>query len=233
MIRLHRYGWRAQAEKQTPPVGRCWQPDQRKHTHICFDLLKIAGGSSINRVVGSAPYLASKPTPTTETIMKIPLRKPPGARNVVIEAGRHVGTVVQVAHVGLQPAYERDGPTYATLGVAVEFDEGVIARTIRISQHPSSLFFGLQVACSLGDADELDLGDLLGKAVACEIEHRDTWPTIRSFGPTETFDVVPAARSPLIQFDVDALERGEGRDEFLKLHPDIRRAISRRVRVRP
>src|SRR5262249_9567071 len=109
----------------------------------------------------------------------------------------------------------------------------VIARTIRISQHPSSLFFGLQLACSLGDADELDLGDLLGKAIVCEIGHRDTWPAIRSFGPTAIGDVVPTVRSPLIQFDVDALERGEGRDEFLKLPPDIRRAISQRVRMRP
>jgi hypothetical protein len=28
------------------------------------------------------------------------------------------------------------------------------------------------------------------------------------------------------------LEKGEGHAEFLKLHPDIRQAISRRIRVR-
>ena len=166
--------------------------------------------------------------------MKIPLRKPPaGARNVIIKDGRHVGVVVQSVNVGLQPAFEKDDPPVPSIGVAVEFPEGVIARSIRISQHPSSLFFALQQACGLGDADELDLGDFLGKAVACEIENRGIWPTIRAFGPVETFDIVPTVSSPLMQFDVEALERGEGRDEFLKLHPDIRRAISQRVRLRP
>ena len=166
--------------------------------------------------------------------MKIPLRKPPaGARNVIIKDGRHVGVVVQSVNVGLQPAFERDEPPAPSIGVSVEFAEGLLARTIRISQHPSSLFFSLQIACGLGDADELDLGDFLGKAVACEIENRGIWPTIRAFGPVETFDIVPTVRSPLMQFDVEALERGEGRDEFLKLHADIRRAISQRVRVRP
>jgi hypothetical protein len=169
-----------------------------------------------------------------ETILKIALKKSPaGARNVIVKDGRHVGVVVQSVNVGLQPAFEKDEPPVPSIGVAIEFIEGVIARSIRISQHPSSLFFALQQACGLGDADELDLGDFLGKVVACEIENRGIWPTIRAFGPVETFDIVPTARSPLVQFDVDALERGEGRDEFLKLHPDIRRAISQRVRLRP
>ena len=68
--------------------------------------------------------------------MKIPLRKPPaGARNVIIKDGRHVGVVVQVAHVGLQPAFEKDDPAVPSIGVSVEFPEGLLARTIRISQH--------------------------------------------------------------------------------------------------
>jgi hypothetical protein len=82
--------------------------------------------------------------------MKIPLRKPPAsARNVIIENGRHVGVVVQSVNVGLQPAFEKDEPPVPSIGVASEFIEGVIARSIRISQHPSSLFFALQQACGL------------------------------------------------------------------------------------
>lgn len=165
--------------------------------------------------------------------MKIPLKKSPaGARNVNISDGRHVGVVVQSVHVGLQPAFDKDDPPVASIAVAVEFDAGVLARTITISQHPSSLFFGLQHACDLGEVDELDLGDFLGKPVVCEIENRSGWSKIRSFGPVETFDVVLTTRSPLVQFDVESLDRGEGREEFLKLHADIRRAVSQRVRVR-
>ena len=106
-------------------------------------------------------------------------------------------------NVGLQSAFEKGDPPVPSIGVAVEFAEGVLARTIRISQHPSSHFFSLQLACGLGDADELDLGDFLGKPVACEIENRGIWPTIRAFGPVESFDIVPTVRSPLIQFDVE------------------------------
>ena len=58
------------------------------------------------------------------------------------------------------------------------------------------------------------------------------WSNIRSYGPIESFEDAPAPRSPLVQFDVEVLEKGEGRAEFLKLHPDIRRAISQRIRVR-
>ena len=165
--------------------------------------------------------------------MKIPLKKAlSGIRNVNISDGRHVGVVVQSVHVGLQSAFNKDDPPVANIGVAIEFPEGVLTRSITISQHPSSLFSGLQHACGLGEADELDLADFLGKPVACEVENRNGWPKMRSFGPIESVDVVPTVHSPLVQFDVDLLERGEGREEFLKLHADIRRAISLRVRAR-
>jgi hypothetical protein len=110
--------------------------------------------------------------------------------------------------------------------------EGVLARTITISQHPSSLFFGLQRACGMDDVEELELADLLGKPVACEIENQGGWPKLRSFGPVESVDEVPASKAQQIAFDVELLDRGEGREEFLQLHPDIRRAISQRVRSR-
>ena len=61
---------------------------------------------------------------STETIVKIPLRKPPaGARNVIIKDGRHVGVVVQSVNVGLQPAFEKDDPAVPSIGVGVEFAE--------------------------------------------------------------------------------------------------------------
>lgn len=165
--------------------------------------------------------------------MKIPLKKAPsGSRNVTIADGRHVGVVVQCAHVGAQPAFNKDDPPVPSIAVALEFAEGVVARTISISQHPSSFFFGLQHACGLADVEEVELAEFLGKPVACEIENQGGWPKLRSFGPIEAVDAVPAARSIQIAFDVEQLERGEGREEFLQLHPDIRRAISQRVRAR-
>jgi hypothetical protein len=165
--------------------------------------------------------------------VKIPLKKSPtGGRGIPIADGRHVGVVVQSVHVGLQPAFDKDAPPISSIGIAIEFAQNILARTITISQHPSSLFVALQHACGLGDADELELGHFLGKPAACEIENTNGWPKIRRFDPVEAIDVLPTARSPLIEFDVELLERGEGRDDFLKLHPDIRRAISQRVRVR-
>ena len=165
--------------------------------------------------------------------MKIPLKKAQlGHRNVSISDGRHVGVVVQVVHVGPQPAFNKDDPPVPSIAVAVEFAEGVLARAITISQHPSSLFFGLQLACGMGDVEELELVDFLGKTVACEIENQGAWPKLRSFGPVESVDEVPTSKAQHIAFDVELLDRGEGREEFLQLHPDIRRAVSQRVRSR-
>lgn len=165
--------------------------------------------------------------------MKIPLKKAqPGHRNVSISDGRHVGLIVQCVHVGAQPAFNKDDPPVPSIAVAIEFAEGTLARPITISQHPSSLFFGLQHACDLGDREEVELSDFLGKPVACEIENQGGWPKLRSFGPVESVDEVPTSKARQLAFDVELLDRGEGREEFLQLHPDIRRAISQRVRAR-
>lgn len=170
--------------------------------------------------------------------MKIAINRNPDPAQQ-IEAGRHIARIVQIVGVGLQKAFDPTQPPEQKLGIALELASGaVIARTVSLNLSPASLLGRLVEAAGidLNELDAFDTTDLLGKSVAVEVEVRDArWPKATGFGPLEAWDEEFAAKAEPLAFDIDAppADRAELQAVFLKIHPDLRKAISERVRTAP
>jgi hypothetical protein len=166
--------------------------------------------------------------------MKIALTKSNGnAVSTSIEPGRRVARIVQVANVGLQRGFNKGEAPTPHLGLAFETEDGVVvARTVRVSTTPGSFLFNIVEATLRLDPDngDFDSNDLLDKFVAIDIEYDNRGQSrIVSFSALEEFDSVFKGKAALASFDADNITP-EARDAFLKLHVELRRAISNRVR---
>lgn len=174
--------------------------------------------------------------------MKIAINRNPAPAQQ-IEAGRHIARIVQIVGVGLQKAFDPGMPPESKLGVAFELASGAtIARTVSVNLSPASLLGRLVEAAGIDlnelatEAREFDADDLLAKSVAVEVEVRDArWPKVTGFGPLEAWDEEFDAKGEMITFDIDnpPADRAELQAVFLKVHPDLRKAISERVRTAP
>ncbi len=166
--------------------------------------------------------------------MKIARTKSNGsATPATLEPGRHVVRIVQVANVGLQRGFNKgDAPT-PHLGLAFETEDGVVvARTVRVTATPGSFLFNIVDAALHLDPDDedFDSDDLLGKFIAIDVEPDSRGqPRIVSFSALEEFDSPFEGKAELASFDADNVTP-ESREAFLKLHGELRRAISNRVR---
>ena len=84
--------------------------------------------------------------------MKVSRKRSPTSACTIIDDGRHIGTVIQVVHVGRQLAFDGVGPPTSRHRSRVFGRDRQDGPNFRV---PPSLFFGLQIARGLGDADEL------------------------------------------------------------------------------
>jgi hypothetical protein len=166
--------------------------------------------------------------------MKIARTKSNGtATPATLEPGRHVVRIVQVANVGLQRSFNKgDAPTLH-LGLAFETKDGVVvARTVRVTATPGSFLFNVVDAALHLDPDdeEFDSDELLDKFIAIDVDSDSRGqPRIVSFSALEEFDRTFEGKAELASFDADNMTQ-EARDAFLKLHVELRRAISNRIR---
>jgi hypothetical protein len=165
--------------------------------------------------------------------MKIKIQKPSTATKTTIEPGRHAAKITQVVNVGLQKAFDPSDPPEAKLGIAFELEGGtVVARTVTASGSQFSLLGQVVEAVGL-DADELDLGNLLGRDLAIEIDQNDRgFIKITAFSPLEDFEDPIKGTAEALSFDVDDMpkDKAEANRVLRALHAEIRQAISRRVR---
>jgi hypothetical protein len=151
---------------------------------------------------------------------------------IAIQDGLHVAVVVQVAHIGLQLAFDRNKEPEDQMAVAFELESGeLIAKRMKFSDHPSSGCFSLfySAFADLVEADDQERGltDLLGKSVLIEVEVRDAkWPRVTGILRLEDgFDPIHP-KTETLEFDADEMNR----ETYLKLHRDIRAWVSKRVR---
>ena len=166
--------------------------------------------------------------------MRIPRTKSNGnSTPTTTEPGRYVARIVQVANVGLQRGFNKDDAPTPHFGFAFEIEGGaVLARTVRVTATPGSFLFNIvDAAVHLDpDDDDFDSDDLLHKFIAIDIEPDSRGqPRIVSFSALEEFDSPFEGKAALASFDADNMTP-EARDAFLKLHAELRRAISNRVR---
>ena len=171
--------------------------------------------------------------------MKVPFKKSaPHANSAAIAQGRQIGTVIQIATLGSQPAFNPGEPAVDSLGVVIQLvGAGTVAKKMRVTDHPMG---GLHqyLAATLLDPDVYDVDDALpltlGRPVAVEILMNGRYARIESFHRPEDFELASAptvADSSLILFaDITELTRDRGKALFLKLHSEIRGWLSRRVR---
>jgi hypothetical protein len=151
---------------------------------------------------------------------------------VAIKDGVHVAVIVQVAHIGLQLAFDREKAPEEQLAVAFELASGdTVTKRMKFSDHPHSGCFALFNA-AFADPSETDnpepgLADLLGKPVLIEIEVRDgKWPRVTEVLALEDGFEPIEPKSELLEFDADEMDS----EVYKKLHRDIRALVSKRVR---
>lgn len=171
-------------------------------------------------------------------MMKIPFNnKPTTPTTAGLTEGRHVGTVIQIAGLGVQPGYNHDDPSYDGIGVVVQVGECQIAKRMRISDSTRSALHDFLYA-ALPDPDAFEGDDplplTLGRTVAIEVSVRERFSDLRSFHRPEAFELAAAPTVPatdlLLLDGPESLKGEEGKSLFMKVHRDIRNWWGKRVR---
>ena len=173
--------------------------------------------------------------------MKIPFNQTLAtAHRTPLAEGRHVGTVIQIASLGDQPAFEAGNPPGPSIGVIIELAGAKqLSKKMRLIGSPySKLIEYLQATLpdpAGYDGDE-PLPLTLGRPVAVEVTVNGRYANIASFHRPESFelDAAPSVGSShlVLLESPDDLFAESGRDMFGKLHRDIRSWISKRVKER-
>ncbi len=170
--------------------------------------------------------------------MKISFNKPSAAaQSAAIAEGRHIGTVIQIAGIGDQPAYNIGDPAKLSIGVVVQLKGTQLAKKMTFI----SSFYGTlssYLAAALPDPGSYDGDDplplTLGRPVAIEVTVKGQYINIASFHRPEDFELADAptvASADLVFLEgPEALTGDAGKAIFLKLHRDIRSWISKRIR---
>ncbi len=161
-------------------------------------------------------------------------KSPSRTESVQLKEGRYIGTVIQIANLGIQPGYNPGEPAYPAIGVVIQLQGQQIAKRMRLSDSPlSSLFAFLDATLPDPEAYEGDepLPLTLGRPVAVEIVVKGQYANIDIFSRPESFELADApkvADSDLIMLDDPEQLQGEmGKELFQKLHRDIRSFLSR------
>lgn len=164
-------------------------------------------------------------------------KKLAATQSAPITEGRYIGTVIQIAGLGDQPAFNVGEPPVPSVGVVVQVAGAQIAKRMRLSDSPFSAVFSYLDA-TLPNPDDYDgddpLPQTLGRHVAVEVTVKGQYANIASFHRPEDFEFGTAPTVPaedLVMLDgPESLLGDAGKAMFLKLHRDIRSWLSKRVR---
>lgn len=170
--------------------------------------------------------------------MKIPFStKLATPLSTALTEGRYVGTVIQIANIGNQPAFNAGDDPVPSVGVVLQLDGTQIAKSMRFSDNQFSSLHSYFEA-TLPDPDSYEGNDplplTLGQPVAIEVIVKGQYAKIASFHRPEDFELSSApkvAPDGLIMFEgLETMTNEAGKAIFMKLHRDIRSWISKRVR---
>ena len=160
-------------------------------------------------------------------------------QTTTLTPGRHVGTVVQIVALGNQPPFTAGEASTQCVGVVIQLEGTQIANKMNVSDSSLSNLFKYLNA-TLPDPDTY-IGDdplplTLGRPVAVEVSVRDgRYTNIDSFHRLEDFELKSAPHVAVVDQvmieDPEAFVGDTGKTSFLKLHRDIRKWISNRVRT--
>lgn len=161
----------------------------------------------------------------------------------LIPEGTHITRLVQLAHVGYQPAYEENDPPKDSLTAIFQTADGKqIAKTMPVSFHPSSNCYALLGHLEEDDAGDIEPSSAVGGSYAIDVSLRaGKWSRVDSLAPLEPFqDPIPEVEGCL-WFDCDDMpdhaaaaklslkERQALNTTFMKLHKEIRQKLQSRV----
>ena len=158
------------------------------------------------------------------------------AQSSTLTEGRYVGTIIQIANIGMQPAYEVGNPAAPWVAVVIQLPGAQIAKKMRISDSPLSALFAYLDA-ALPDPDSYEGDDplplTLGRPIAIEVTVKGQYAGIASLHRPESFELPNAptvAAADCLILDDPELTGDAAKTMFLKLHRDIRSWLSKRVR---
>ncbi len=154
-----------------------------------------------------------------------------------VEAGRQIGTIVQVVNIGMVPGFNKDDAPQHHVGIGIELASGtIVGRSMAANTSPYALLGSILDAIGLaseGEESELDLKDLLGNPVAVEIElSPQGFVKLTSFSPLEEFESKPVMKSKPIYLDfTEKPYPADFNAHFQGLCKDLRLTAGRRIRV--
>lgn len=160
-------------------------------------------------------------------------------QTATLAEGRYVGTVIQIAALGKQLPFTAGEAPVASVGVVIQLASIQIAKKMTINESSLSAL-SKYLNATLPDPDTY-IGDdplplTLGRPVAVEVSVRDgRYTNIDSFHRLEDFELKSAPHVAVVDQvmieDPEAFVGDTGKTSFLKLHRDIRKWISNRVRT--
>ena len=160
-------------------------------------------------------------------------------QTATLAEGRYVGTVIQIAALGKQLPFTAGEAPVASVGVVIQLASIQIAKKMTINESSFSAL-SKYLNATLPDPDTY-IGDdplplTLGRPVAVEVSVRDgRYTNIDSFHRLEDFELKSAPHVAVVDQvmieDPEAFVGDTGKTSFLKLHRDIRKWISNRVRT--
>ena len=160
-------------------------------------------------------------------------------QTATLAEGRYVGTVIQIAVLGKQLPFTAGEAPVASVGVVIQLEGTQIAKKMTINESSFSAL-SKYLDATLSDPDTYDGDDplplTLGRPVAVEVSVRDgRYTNIDSFHRLEDFELKSAPHVAVVDQvmieDPEAFVGDTGKTSFLKLHRDIRKWISNRVRT--
>ncbi len=157
-------------------------------------------------------------------------------QSATLTEGRYVGTIIQIANIGMQPGYNASELPAASVAVVIQLPGAQIAKKMRISDSPlSSVFAYLDAALPDPDGYEGDdpLPLTLGRPVAIEVTVKGQYANVASFHRPESFELGSApkvASDDCLILDDPEMTGDAAKTLFLKLHRDVRGWLSKRIR---
>jgi hypothetical protein len=169
--------------------------------------------------------------------MKIPFNKRLAtAQNTVLPDGCYVGTILQIANIGMQPGYSPADPPTHMIAVVIQLPGLQVAKKMRLSDSPKSALFAYLDA-TLPDPETYDGDDplplTLGRPISVEIKVNGQFTNVTSIRRPEAFELASApavAQMDCLILDDPELTSDAAKGIFLKLHRDIRGWLSKRIR---
>ena len=159
------------------------------------------------------------------------------AHSAAISEGRHIGTVIQIAGLGHQTAFNPGDPSVQSVGVVVQLKGGQLTKKMTLTNSQYGTLFSY-VSATLPDLTAFDGDDLLPQTLGCpvaiEVTNNGRFTNIASFHRPEDFelaDTPTVAKADLAYLEgPEALTGDAGKALFLVLHRDIRGWLSKRIR---